>query len=136
MFYFVWFSLGVVLAIALLRFANRLKLHSMKHLLGLSLILASMIYIGFAVVWGSSAWVAMEALGVLIYSLFYWLSMKYSAIWLSLGWLLHPVWDVVLHLFGPGSHVAPEWYAVACLSFDIVVAAYIFHRVKYRTKDA
>ena len=87
-------------------------------------------------VWGNSVWIAIEALGVFVYALFYWLSTKYSAIWLSLGWLLHPVWDVVLHLFGPGAHVAPEWYAVACLSFDIVVAAYIFYRVKYRTRDA
>ena len=108
----------------------------MKHLLGISLIIAAIIYIGFAVVWGSPVWVAVEALGALFYTLFYWLSIKYSALWLSLGWILHPVWDVVLHLFGPGSQVAPEWYAIACLSFDIVVAVYILHRVKYKKNAA
>ena len=134
--YFLWLSLGAVLSIPLLALANRLKRHSMIHLLGISLIIAAIIYIGFAVVWGSTVWVAVEALGVLIYTLFYWLSTRYSALWLSLGWLLHPVWDVVLHVSGPGSHVAPEWYAIACLSFDMVVAAYILHRVKYRKNGA
>ena len=51
-------------------------------------------------------------------------------IWLSLGWLLHPVWDIAVHLFGPGHEVAPAGYAVACVSFDIAVAVYLAK--KYR----
>lgn len=128
---FIWLGLGAVLAIPLRLLANRLTLHSMKHLLGFSLIVAAITYIGFAVVWGSRGWIAVETLGALFYALFFWLSIKYSSLWLALGWLLHPVWGVVWHASGPGSHVAPQWYAVACLSFDIVVAAYILHRVKF-----
>ncbi|TKB43139.1 DUF6010 family protein [Thalassotalea mangrovi] len=53
-----------------------------------------------------------------------------NRIWLALGWLLHPVWDIGLHLQGPGWHIVPPWYAVACVSFDILVAIYIVWRIR------
>src|SRR5687768_18362866 len=53
-----------------------------------------------------------------------------SARWLALGWALHPVWDFGLHYFGPGRGIGPPFYAIACLSFDWVVAAYIL--IRYR----
>jgi len=136
MYYFFWFCLGVVLAVPLLVLAERVKLNLMTHLMGLSLVTAAIIYIGFALVWGDSQWLLIEFSGVVAYGIFYLLALRFSAIWLSLGWLLHPVWDVMLHLKGPGLHIAPEWYAVACLSFDIVVAAYIFMRLKKQAERA
>jgi hypothetical protein len=30
-----------------------------------------------------------------------------------------------LHFFGPGHAFAPETYTITCLSFDLVVAAYV-----------
>jgi hypothetical protein len=45
--------------------------------------------------------------------------------WLAAGWALHPIWDAALHLQGSGAAHAPEWYVVACISFDLPVAAYI-----------
>jgi hypothetical protein len=38
---------------------------------------------------------------------------------------LHPFWDVVVHYIGPGSAFTPWTYAIACISFDWLVAAYI-----------
>ncbi|HEB29053.1 MAG TPA: hypothetical protein ENI05_15105 [Porticoccus sp.] len=136
MFYFLWFCLGVVLAMPLLILAERVKLNLMTHLMGASLVFAAIIYLGFALVWGDTYWLLIEFSGVVAYGIFYLLAVRFSAIWLSVGWLLHPIWDVVLHLNGPGSHVAPEWYAVACLSFDIAVAAYIFKRLRNETETA
>ena len=136
MYYFLWFCLGVALAAPLLVVAERVKLNLMTHLMGLSLVTAAIIYIGFALVWGDTPWLFIELSGVVVYGLFYFLAVRFSAIWLSLGWLLHPIWDVVLHLNGPGLHIAPEWYAVAYLSFDIAVAAYIFIRLRNETETA
>ena len=126
----IWFAVGFVAALPLLVFAHRLKRRTMTRLMGRSLIAAAIIYIGFAALWGDAEWLAIETLGVVIYGFFYWLAIKHSDLWIGVGWLLHPVWDVALHLLGPGSHVAPAWYAVACLSFDFVVAAYIFKRLR------
>lgn len=42
-----------------------------------------------------------------------------------LGWLAHPLWDVGLHLIAQGRDFTPSVYAIACLSFDLLVAAYI-----------
>jgi len=136
MYYFLWCCLGVVLAMPLLILSERVKLNVMTHLMGLSLVMAAIIYIGFALVWGDTQWLLIEFFGVVTYGVFYLLAVRYSAIWLSVGWLLHPMWDVVLHLNGPGSHVAPEWYAVACLSFDIAIAATIFRRLRSETETA
>ena len=41
------------------------------------------------------------------------------------GWMAHPVWDIGLHWFGKGTTFTPTWYAIACASFDWLVAAYI-----------
>jgi hypothetical protein len=38
---------------------------------------------------------------------------------------LHPLWDVVLHYVGPGHSFTPWAYAIACVSFDWLVAIYI-----------
>jgi hypothetical protein len=35
------------------------------------------------------------------------------------------VWDVAVHYAGPGHAFAPDAYAITCLSFDLLVAAYI-----------
>ena len=48
-----------------------------------------------------------------------------SAYWIAAGWALHPVWDVAVHYFGPGNSFAPWPYTIACLSFDLIVAAYV-----------
>ena len=41
-----------------------------------------------------------------------------------------PRLKVALHFFGPGDAFAPETYTITCLSFDLVVAAYV--AVAYR----
>ena len=48
-----------------------------------------------------------------------------SPLWLAAGWALHPVWDVALHLVGPGHALGSIAYATACLTWDPLVAAVI-----------
>ena len=58
------------------------------------------------------------------------LGVRRSPLWLAAGWALHPLWDIALHYVGPGHAFAPETYTIACLSYDLLVAAYIV--VAYR----
>ena len=86
-------------------------------------------YFGFVVmaavspIWWLSELLQCIAFGTL--GLFGW---RGSAKWLLLGWALHPIWDFVMHYIGPGRGIGPSWYAIACLSFDWAVAAYILIR--------
>lgn len=60
----VWLLFGLLLVAPLLYFANTKGLRSSTKLLGRALMVAALIYIGFAAVWGNAHWVAIEALGV------------------------------------------------------------------------
>ncbi|GAA5315140.1 MAG: hypothetical protein AseanaTS_03440 [Candidatus Pelagadaptatus aseana] len=130
MYFTLWFVLGLLFVAPLLLFAQRLRFKTMVKLMGRSLIIAALIYIGFALLWGNTEWLVIEVMGVALYGLFYWLALRHSALWLSLGWLLHPLWDVMLHMLGPGAHVVPDWYAIACVSFDLAAALYIVYRIE------
>lgn len=122
--YFFYAVIGIFAAFAFLLFAQKSK--KPKAILASGLVIAAIVYIFFALFWGNIYWLSIETLGVFLYSIFYYLGKKYDFRWVGIGWLLHPLWDIVLHLQGAGKLVAPEWYAVACLTFDFVVAGYIF----------
>ena len=97
-----------------------------RALLAIFLITAAGAYFGFAVLAGvSPLWILVELVGVIVFGVMALLGLRDSAWWLALGWALHPLWDVVLHLIGPGGSFASQPYAIACITFDWVVAAYI-----------
>ncbi|MCC2607581.1 DUF6010 family protein [Planctobacterium marinum] len=124
----LWLFLGLLLVSPLIFITRKLRGKRLVHVMGSSLVIAALIYIGFAIIWGDTKWLATEFVGVLLYSAFYWLALQRGLVWLAIGWLLHPAWDAALHLFGPGAHIAPAWYAWACISFDVVLAAYLLKR--------
>jgi hypothetical protein len=66
-----------------------------------------------------------EVVGVAIFGVMALLGLGRSLWWIVAGWALHPLWDVGLHYVAPGRSFAPESYTIACLSFDLLVAAYI-----------
>jgi hypothetical protein len=97
-----------------------------RALLAIVLIIAALAYVAFAARAGESAfWVVGELVGVGIYGTMGLLGVRGSPMWLAAGWALHPLWDVVLHYFGPGSSFAPIGYTIPCISFDLLVAVYI-----------
>lgn len=101
-----------------------------RSLLVICLFLAAGAYFGFAVLARdlsglSGGWVLVELLQVIVFGTMALLALRGSMRWLALGWALHPVWDFVLHYIGPGRSFTPWTYAVACISFDLLVAAYI-----------
>lgn len=122
-----WLLLGLVGAIGFLVVA-RVKPEKELPTIGIGLVVTALIYVGFAVIAdASSSWIATEILGVGIYGLLAVLGLRYSKWWLALGWILHPLWDIGLHFYKSGSVFTPTWYALACVSFDVLVAVYIVY---------
>jgi hypothetical protein len=97
-----------------------------RSLLAIVLFGAAFSYVVFAVQAGEGTfWVVGELVGVSIYGTMGLLGLRGSPWWLAAGWAAHPIWDVALHYFGPGGSFAPVAYAITCLSFDLLVAAYV-----------
>jgi hypothetical protein len=119
-----WLLLGIVLGTAFLAFA-RAQPGAESRVLPIGLVVAAAIYVLFALYGAEPAWIAIEVGGVVLYGSLAWLGLRHSLLWLSAGWALHPVWDVGLHLIGGGAVFSPEWYALICVTFDLLVAAYI-----------
>jgi hypothetical protein len=113
----------VVIAFLLSRFTREIY---GRALLAIFLFAAAGAYFGFAVLAGAGpVWTLVELVGVIVFGAMALLGLRDSAWWLALGWALHPLWDVVLHYLGPGSSFASQPYAIVCVTFDWVVAAYI-----------
>jgi len=116
--------LGLVLGILFIQYANW-KGRNPSGIYALGLFVAALIYPIFAIFTANLSWIGIELLGVLCYGLFCLLGMRYQVGWIALGWLLHPLWDIALHLYGPGNHIISLWYTVPCFSFDVLVGLYI-----------
>ena len=113
----------IAVAFLLSRFASDIVGRS---LLAICLFIAAGAYFGFAIGAGARPiWTLIETAQCVIFGTMALLGLRGSVWWLFGGWALHPVWDVVLHYVGPGQSFTPWKYAVACFSFDLVVAAYI-----------
>ncbi len=134
--YILWFILGLLSSGVLIFYARSYAPKSEGYTLSIGLFIVAIVYIGFALVWGSTNWVGIEILGVLFYGLLAWLGIRKNILWTAFGWALHPVWDLGLHLWGPGYEVVPEWYAIACISFDASVALYILYSYQRIVKDS
>ncbi|MGB5211973.1 MAG: DUF6010 family protein [Gammaproteobacteria bacterium] len=129
MHFAIWFCIGLLAAWPVLWIVSRQSPARAQQTLGLGLIVAALIYPGFALLRGDVLWLMLEFAGVFTYGMFYLLSIRFSVNWLAIGWLAHPLWDALLHLGGPAQHIAPHWYAIACIPFDIAVAVYVFVRL-------
>ena len=127
--------LGVVLAVVFLALA-RLRKQRDWLVVAIGLPVAGLAYVGFALMAGNGRWAAYEAVGVLVYGLVAWCGLRRSPRWLVLGWAAHPLWDTLLHLSGTGAELAPQWYVVSCVPFDLLVAGFIAARPQIPRSDA
>jgi len=117
-----------LIAFLLSRFVNEI---AGRTLLATVLFTAAGAYFGFAVMAPvSRVWLLIELLQCVAFGTLGLYGWRGSAKWLALGWALHPIWDFGLHHVGPGYGIGPWTYAIACISFDWVVAAYIL--IRYR----
>jgi len=119
-----WLAAGLVPGVLFVMYGRAARA-GMKSVFGVGLLVAALIYLLF--VWRAPhplQWTAVEAAGAGGFGLMAWLGVRSSAWWLVAGWALHPAWDLGLHYLGPG-HFAPAWYALMCVSFDLLVAGYV-----------
>jgi hypothetical protein len=101
-----------------------------RSLLVIFLVIAAGAYFGFAtlgreVVDTQPIWMLVELAQAIVFGAIGLLGLRGSPYWIAAGWALHPFWDVVLHYIGPGHSFTPWTYAIACVSFDWLVAIYI-----------
>jgi hypothetical protein len=113
---------GIVLAFGFLLW-TRAQPDAGRRLYAIGLAVTALIYVVFALIGRAGPRsLALEAVGLLLYGAAAWLGFRKSAALLALGWAMHPVWDVALHLQGAGAGYTPDWYPWGCVSFDLLVA--------------
>jgi hypothetical protein len=113
---------GILLAFGFLWWARE-RSDGGRLVYAVGLGVTALVYVVFAVIGGASARsLGLEALGVLLYGGLAWAGHRKSAALLALGWAMHVLWDVSLHLHGTGAGYTPEWYPWGCVSFDLMVA--------------
>ena len=96
---------------------------------GYGLVIAALVYLLFSIANRDWHWVFIEMAGVILYFLFFWIATKSNLYFIAIGWILHVLWDVILHIYlDPG--YAPSWYPVFCIGFDIVIAGYLIRLIK------
>ena len=101
-----------------------------RSVLVIFLFIAAGAYFGFAtsgreVLGTNQVWMLVELAQVVVFGTMALLGLRGSPYWLAAGWWLHPFWDIVLHYVGPGHPFTPWTYAIACVSFDWLIAIYI-----------
>jgi hypothetical protein len=132
----VYFLLGLLVGFLYIDYARKRGRRREHRIYAVGLVMAALVYVGFAVAALDGAWLLVEVAGLVAYTSFAVLGLRHSPWWLALGWAAHPAWDVFLHLSGPVSGIVPApgivpaWYAVACISFDTLVAGYIATRIR------
>jgi hypothetical protein len=113
---------GIILGFAFLLWTRK-QPDAGRRLYVIGLAVTALIYVVFALIGRAGARsLALEALGVLLYGAVAWVGFRKSAVLLALGWAMHVVWDVSLHLQGAGAEYTPDWYPWSCVSFDLMVA--------------
>jgi len=128
MYFFAAALIGVVAALPALMWARHQDDSSLRVAAGWGLLLAASVYVLFALQRGDGFWKLLELIGLGLYGCFYWFSVKQPLKILAIGWLLHPLWDIFLHIVGAGSFLVPEWYGMACVIFDLLVGSYLWWR--------
>ena len=88
------------------------------------LVLAALIYVGFALREGGEGWMGVELGGVAFYGLFAVLGALRWPWLVAVGWALHAGWDTVVHTAQTDAFV-PAWYRWLCLGFDLVAAGWL-----------
>ncbi len=122
--------IGALCALIFVLYAKRLPNRTQVRVLGRGLVIAGLVYLVFASTYGFQ-WLLLELVGATLCAGFYAASLR-NANWLSIGWALHPAWDVLLHLRNTSGGYAPEWYVLACIPFDLIIAVYCYRHFNHR----
>ena len=125
---------GLALGALLVLYARRGGRAREALVFAVGLIVAALLYIGFALAGGAPVKsLLLESLGVVPFGLLAWLGLRRSQLWLALGWAAHVGWDLGLNWGAGAPAFVPSWYPVVCTSFDLLVAGYIVVRAFWQS---
>lgn len=117
---------GVGLALAVLLYTRARGLAAFRRSWGIFLVIAAVIYIGFALAWGSGQSVGIELVGVVIFTVVAGVGVRWWPLALPIGWTLHVIWDLLLHpVQSDALAYAPWWYPALCVGFDLFAAGFL-----------
>jgi len=118
---------GILLGASFLFYACRRGPHAETMVCAGGLVVAALIYVGFAVARGAGRLdLFLELGGVLLFGLVA-VRFRRSPLLVGAGWMAHVGWDVGLHSGGVRGFV-PASYPLVCVGFDLLVAAYLTWR--------
>ena len=128
--------IGIIVAIpgTILPTRKFLSAKNERTFYSLSLFPIALVYIGFAYYYGNLAALYAEIVGVMIFMFFALLGQLLASKILVIGYIAHTVWDLMHEVFvaGIGDQVpwteVPAGYAAFCLSYDLIIAFYIYQR--------
>jgi hypothetical protein len=123
--------IGIVLAAVFILLARTVARRGEMSVYALGLVVAALIYVGFALANGGAKDLRLEAWGLFSFSVAAFVSWRAWPMGLALAWAAHAAWDVLFHPIGQSSH-APDWYPLVCVGFDLAVAGYIFLSLRRR----
>jgi hypothetical protein len=114
--------LGALLALPYCAHARSGRRPRLNFAVGL--VVASLIYVVFALMADEGQSALIEAGGVAAFAILVAAGLRGSIYWLATGWIAHVAWDLALHPVDDTGY-APWWYPVLCIGFDLLVAGFI-----------
>ncbi len=119
----VFFFIGAIAASALAALVSTRGRKENARFWAAALVVAALIYIGFALRAPLGHLFLLESAGVVVYGFLAWLGVARSSWYLAIGWIGHVLWD----MFQPVSSktFVPAWYPVSYAGFDTAVAIWL-----------
>jgi metal-dependent hydrolase (beta-lactamase superfamily II) len=132
--FFLWVVVGALVGAAATSLTRRAAARRSERFANyegrawaLFLLLAALIYVGFAAFNGADArWTKVEVGGLVGFGLVAAIGWHWAVL-VGVGWLAHASWDVFVHPGGLPGYV-PFWYPPLCLGFDVFVGSFLITR--------
>lgn len=120
------FIIGLITTAAVIAFAEIFRKIDTKLYASLNLAVIPFIYVGFSI---DPHTLVLTAPGAAVFLFFAYWGYKGSYLFTVVGLALHGLWDV---LFPHVSSVAPQGYAIFCITIDMLLAAYFYIKLRSR----
>ena len=124
MTYTIEIVIGSMLAGLLVAAFRRTRFERALQFWAWVLVVASAIYVGFALLGDApTRTLLVEVGGLALFVALAILGVRYSPWVLAGAWFAHIAWDTLLH--SHSTAFVPQWYPPTCIGFDLVVGVYI-----------
>jgi hypothetical protein len=130
--------IGIIIAIpgTIMPVRKFLSLRSEKTFFSLTLIPIALFYIGFSYYYGDLSALHAEIVGVIVFTVLALLAQFMSSWILVVAYVAHGAWDVLheVYIASIGGVIpwteVPAGYAAFCLAYDLIIAVYVYKRMR------